>query len=315
MIIKHMNEIPQQTPDQQPVEPQPEQQIPVQPEQPVVTPQQPPTRWPFLVLVLVIALAAYVGLAYWQGVWPFEKYYEGDNVSGLPTPTSTPDETTIVVGWQGYTEAEQSEVCDSYAGVYFNGEVITQEMGKKIVDAAENFLKEEVGEEFFSKHYKYKCDGFSSNFKHPTLTEVAFQIKVINEELGINIADTDIADAGIISASVDNETLGVAASSILLRKEALQGENWMSRDDVVDVFKLQASDEFKQKIDGLGSNEITITPFLRMYSLDQSLELYWRLILGQWYTDFCQLYSISVSDGEIAYEQNCSTAYDEPLMR
>jgi hypothetical protein len=138
---------------------------------------------------------------------------------------------------------------------------------------------------------------------------------VINEELGINIADTVIADADFISASVDNETLGVAASSILLKKEALQGENWMSRDDVIDVFKLQASDEFKQKIDGLGSNEITITPFFRMYPSDQSLELYWRLILGQWHTDFCQLYSISVSDGEIAYEQNCSTAYDEPLMR
>jgi len=310
-----MNETPQQIPDQQPVEPQPqpEQQVPVQPEQPIVTPQQPPTRWLFLVLVLVIAIAAYAGMAYWKGVWPF-----GDNekvVLPSPTPTSTPDKTTRAVGWQGYTEAEQSEVCDSYAGVYFNGEVITQEMGKKIVDSAENFLKEGVGEEFFNKHYKYKCDGFSSNFKHPTLTYVAFQIKVKNEELDFDLTDTGAADADIISVAVDNETLGVGISSLLLRKEALQSENWVSRDDVLDVFKSQASDEFNQKINELKSNEITIWPFLRSYSSDDGLKLYWNLTLGQWRTDFCQLYSIAVSSGEIAYEQNCSTASNEPLMK
>jgi len=304
-----MEQQPQQIPNQ-PVEPQPEQQIPVQPEQPVMMPKEKPPIFSILALVIVlVAIGGYIALASFYDLWPFS--YEEPVIEASPTP----DGTTRTSGWQGYTEAEQSEVCDSYAGTYFNGGVITQEMGKKIVDAAESFLRKEVGEEFFRKHYKYKCDGFSSNFKHPTLTEVAFQIKVINEELGINIANTNIADADIISVSVGNETLGVAMSSILLKEEALQGENWVSRDDVVDAFKSQASDEFKQKIDGLGSNEITIMPFLRMYSPDQSLELYWSLILGQWHTDFCQLYSISVSDGEIAYEQNCSTAYDEPLMR
>jgi hypothetical protein len=85
-----MEQTPQQIPNQQPVEPQPqpepEQQIPVQPEQPVVMPQQPQTRWLFLVLALVIAVAAYAGAAYWQGMWPFEKAYD---MEPSPTPTAS----------------------------------------------------------------------------------------------------------------------------------------------------------------------------------------------------------------------------------
>jgi len=84
-----MNETPQQIPNQQPIKPQPEQQVPIQPEQPVVMPQQPQTRWLFLVLALVIAFAAYAGIAYWQGVWPFEKE-EIVKVSPSPTPRPTP---------------------------------------------------------------------------------------------------------------------------------------------------------------------------------------------------------------------------------
>jgi hypothetical protein len=66
-------------------QPQPEQQIPAQPEQPVVTLQQPQTRWIFLVLVLVIGLAAYTGVAYWQNIWPLEKDVTTE-VSPSPTP-------------------------------------------------------------------------------------------------------------------------------------------------------------------------------------------------------------------------------------
>jgi len=87
-----MNETPQQIPNQQPVEPQPEpeQQIPVQPEQPVVMPQQPQTKWLFLVLGLVVALAAYAGVAYWQGMWPFEKEIIVEE-SPTPTPAGATD--------------------------------------------------------------------------------------------------------------------------------------------------------------------------------------------------------------------------------
>jgi hypothetical protein len=81
-----MDETPQQIPNQQPVEPQPqpEQQVPIQPEQPVAMPQKPKTRWFLIVLVLVIALAAYLGAAYWQNMWPF---YEEKVVEESPTPT------------------------------------------------------------------------------------------------------------------------------------------------------------------------------------------------------------------------------------
>lgn len=86
-----MNETPQEMPNQQPVEPQPEQQIPIQSEQPVVMPQQPQTRWLFLVLALVIALTAYVGMAYWQNMWPFYEEISYENgAAGESTPTPTP---------------------------------------------------------------------------------------------------------------------------------------------------------------------------------------------------------------------------------
>ena len=94
-----MNEAPQQIPDQQPVASQPEQQVPVQPEQPVVIPEQPQTRWLLLVLALGVALAAYVGVAYWQGVWPFEKAYEEDNILISPTPTPV---STVTEEAKGY---------------------------------------------------------------------------------------------------------------------------------------------------------------------------------------------------------------------
>ena len=59
--------------NQQPVEPQPqpEQQVPVQPEQPVISPQQSKTNWPILILILVVAAVVYVGISYWQNMWPF----------------------------------------------------------------------------------------------------------------------------------------------------------------------------------------------------------------------------------------------------
>jgi hypothetical protein len=102
-----MNEIPQQIPNQQPVEPQPqpEQQVPTEPAEPVVAPQQPQTKWLFLVLALVVALAAYAGVAYWQGMWPFspsEEVAEEIIVEESPTPTSVADTT---VGWRTYTDS------------------------------------------------------------------------------------------------------------------------------------------------------------------------------------------------------------------
>jgi hypothetical protein len=107
-----MDETPQQIPNQ-PVEPQPqpEQQVPVQSEQPVMTPQQPQTRWLFLVLALVVALAVYAGVAYWQGVWPFseEMIIEG---SPKPTPTLAPGTITPTptldptVNWETYRNNE-----------------------------------------------------------------------------------------------------------------------------------------------------------------------------------------------------------------
>ncbi len=58
--------------NQQPVEqPIPQPQVPIQPEQPTITPQQPKTNWPVLILVLVLAIVSYTGVAYWQGMWPF----------------------------------------------------------------------------------------------------------------------------------------------------------------------------------------------------------------------------------------------------
>jgi len=86
-----MDETPQQIPNQQPVEPQPqsEQQIPIQPEQPVVMPQQPHTRWLFLLLALVVGLAAYAGVAYWQNMWPFSPDKE---VVVTESPTPTPNQ-------------------------------------------------------------------------------------------------------------------------------------------------------------------------------------------------------------------------------
>ena len=81
-----MNEAPQQIPNQQPAE-QPIPQVPIQPEQPVISPQQPKTNWPILILVLVLAVVSYAGVAYWQGMWPFSPSEEA-MVEESPTPTS-----------------------------------------------------------------------------------------------------------------------------------------------------------------------------------------------------------------------------------
>ena len=57
-------ETPQQIPNQ-PVEPQPQQQAPVGME------EKPGKSWLSTVIIIVIILAAYGGIAYWQNIWPF----------------------------------------------------------------------------------------------------------------------------------------------------------------------------------------------------------------------------------------------------
>ena len=59
-----MNEIPQQIPNQ-PVEPQPQQQAPVE------MGKKSGKGWLFAVIVVVVVLAAYAGIAFWQNMWPF----------------------------------------------------------------------------------------------------------------------------------------------------------------------------------------------------------------------------------------------------
>ncbi len=77
--------------NQQPVE-QPIPQVPIQPEQPVISPQQPKTNWPILIFILVLAVVSYAGVAYWQGVWPFEV----DKEVVIESPTPTPVQSIIL---------------------------------------------------------------------------------------------------------------------------------------------------------------------------------------------------------------------------
>lgn len=67
--------------------------IPVQPEQPAITSQQPKTNWLLLLIILGIALVSYLGIAYWQNIWPFG----GDAIiEVLPSPTPTPIVTPTI---------------------------------------------------------------------------------------------------------------------------------------------------------------------------------------------------------------------------
>jgi len=59
-----MEETPQQIPNQ-PVEPQPQQQAPVE------MGGKPGKSWLSTLIVIIVVLAAYAGIAYWQNIWPF----------------------------------------------------------------------------------------------------------------------------------------------------------------------------------------------------------------------------------------------------
>ncbi len=87
--------------NQQPVE-QPIPQVPIQPEQPVISPQQSKTHWPILILVLVLAVVSYTGVAYWQNMWPFVE----DEVTEA-SPSITPKSTSNVpADWKTYINDE-----------------------------------------------------------------------------------------------------------------------------------------------------------------------------------------------------------------
>ncbi len=119
--------------NQQPVESQiPQPQVPTQPEQPVISPQQPKTNWPVLILVVVLAVVSYAGVAYWQNMWPF---VEDEVVEVFPsiTPKSTPDATA---GWETYRS-------DGLEFKYPNNWVLNKENNRIIISSVETIQKEE----------------------------------------------------------------------------------------------------------------------------------------------------------------------------
>lgn len=225
-------------------------------------------------------------------------------------PSETPPASKMSE-FKGYTEAEQQ--CNSYFGTFFGGNEIPSELAKKAVDVAKDFLKNEVGEEqFFKTHYRYKCAVRLRSIREPPdLILVPFGVKVTNKDLDFDTTATKMQPTEI-QIGVDKNTLQVGAWDILLKKDALLSEKWLPRKDVLDALKPQISEELRQKINSLESDEISVEPFLFYYESDKSvgssseLRLYWSVVLGKWYTDFCQLYSLSAMNGTIVYEQSCS---------
>ncbi len=214
--------------------------------------------------------------------------------------------------FEGYTETEQQEQCNSYAGTFYGGkEIFSSELAKKAVDAAKDYLKDEVGGEFFKKHYRYKCGTpLVFSFKEPNYLHIPFEVKVTNEDLGIDTSASKVQSYAV-DVFVDKQTLKIG-HGFLLERDALQGKKWLSRKDVLSTLKQQINEGFKQKINALRSDEISVEPFIYVFESDKSvgpyprLRLYWSATFGKWYANFCQTYTLSAMDGKVVYEQSCS---------
>ncbi len=271
-------------------------------------------------LLLLIVVGLLMGVA---GYFFFTKIVvipnitnkNGNEISNQGVGTHTYNILSNFSEFDGYTELEQNEKCDSYFGTFYNGEIIPGELAKKVAEKAEDFIKSEVGEDFFKKYYKYECDkplnSYSSE-KFKDLISVPFGIKIINEKLGIDIKET-------VYVEIEKEKLYLVGGSILLHKSALSNKNWsfqenienaselwVPKERVLDVLKFQLDGETNKKIEFLNPNEVYIDSVLDYGKRSgEGLVLSWKIILGKKGTDLCSTYYLLARGGVITGEALC----------